>query len=99
MADFLSSVRFVARPGCGDELVGRLGEFSFPEGLERHMVVSIGGESYCTFALWRQEQDLVNARPALIAFLDSIRHLLQEISPQLGVTDPVSGPVLINDKR
>ena len=37
------------------------------------------------------------ARPELIAFLNSGRHLLAEISPELGVTDPGSGEVLILD--
>ena len=35
------------------------------------------------------------AYPKLIEFLDTIRDFLKEISPELGVTDPVSGPVVI----
>ena len=31
----------------------------------------------------------------MIAFLDSIRDLLEEISPELGVTDALSGPVIV----
>ena len=30
----------------------------------------------------------------VIALLDSSRHLLEELSPHLGVTDPVSGTVV-----
>ena len=34
----------------------------------------------------------------MIAYLDTIRDLLEEISPELGVTDPVSGPVVIDEQ-
>ena len=98
MPAFVSSVRFVAKPGQGEELVARIRAFSMPEGLEQHLAIQTGERSYCTFAFWRSEDDLAAARPSLIAFLDTLRHLLDEISPELGVTDPVSGPVLINDR-
>jgi len=35
-----------------------------------------------------------NAMPQMISLLDSTRHLLEELSPELGVTDPVSGTVV-----
>jgi hypothetical protein len=31
----------------------------------------------------------------MIEFLDSLRHTLEELSPELGVTDPYSGSVVI----
>ena len=34
----------------------------------------------------------------MIAGLDGVRSLLEEISPELGVTDPVSGPVIMEVK-
>ena len=34
------------------------------------------------------------AMPEMISLLDSTRHLLEELSPELGVTDPVSGTVV-----
>jgi len=40
------------------------------------------------------EDAIAAARPNLIKFLDTIRPMLEEISPVLGVTDPVSGPVV-----
>ena len=56
-----------------------------------------GEDTYCGFSLWDSNEALVAARPELIAFLDTGRHLLTEISPELGVTDPVSGEVLMLD--
>jgi hypothetical protein len=37
---------------------------------------------------------MANAMPLMIGLLDSTRHLLEELSPELGVTDPVSGAVV-----
>ena len=44
---------------------------------------------------WNSEDDIINARPKLIKFLDSLRYMLEELSPELGVTDPYSGIVII----
>ena len=41
------------------------------------------------------QSDEFVARPQMITSLDSVRDLLEEISPELGVTDPVSGPVVL----
>jgi len=35
-----------------------------------------------------------NAMPSMIALLDSTRHLREELPPELGVTEPVSGSVV-----
>ena len=37
----------------------------------------------------------MQGRPSMIAHLDTVRDLLEEISADLGVTDPVSGPVVV----
>ena len=47
---------------------------------------------------WKDEQSIAKAREKMIAGLDSVRSLLEEISPELGVTDPVSGPVIMENK-
>ena len=44
---------------------------------------------------WKSEEDIAKARPQMIEFLDSLRHTLEELSPELGVTDPYSGSVII----
>ena len=60
-------------------------------------VVKTSEDTYCAFGIWNDEEAMVAARPEMITFLDTIRHLLSEISPELGVTDPVSGEVLFLD--
>ena len=46
----------------------------------------------------KDEQSIAKARDKMIAGLDTVRSLLEEISPELGVTDPVAGPVIMEDK-
>ena len=44
---------------------------------------------------WNSEDDIAKARPKMIEFLDTLRHTLEELAPDLGVTDPHSGTVVI----
>ena len=44
---------------------------------------------------WKSESDIEKARPQMIEFLDTLRHTMEELSPELGVTDPYSGTVVI----
>ena len=41
---------------------------------------------------------LAAARPHMIATLDTFRHTLEELGSGLGLTDPVSGPVVLTLK-
>ena len=50
--------------------------------------------TYVGYGLWESEEAMVTAMPDMIALLDTARDLLEEISPELGVTDPVSGTVV-----
>ena len=58
--------------------------------------IKTGENSYCSIIEWANEAALENARPHMIAFLDTIRNMLIEFSQELGVTDPASGPVVID---
>jgi hypothetical protein len=51
-----------------------------------------------SFVEWESEESLVSERDNLIKYLDGCRHMLQELSPDLGVTDPISGPMIIENK-
>ena len=67
------------------------------EGEFLRTVVKTSQDTYCVIGIWDDEEAMVAARPEMISFLDTIRHLLTEISPGLGVTDPVSGEVILLD--
>ena len=99
MSKFVSSVRFKVKAGHRDAFVERLREFALPPGAFHHLAVKTGDNTFCTVVQWHRKQDLVAARPAMIAFLDTCRHLLEELSPELGVTDPVSGPVIYETEQ
>ena len=49
----------------------------------------------CIVGEWKDEDSIAKARDKMIAGLDTVRPLLEEISPEVGVTDPVSGSVIM----
>jgi len=59
-----------------------------------HILARTDEQSYVGYGLWQSEEHMQNAMPQMIGLLDSTRHLLEELSPELGVTDPVSGAVV-----
>jgi hypothetical protein len=44
--------------------------------------------------MFKSETAIAEVRPHLVEQLDKIRHLLEEISPEIGVSDPSSGSVI-----
>ena len=65
------------------------------EGLLNQYLIKIGEQNYCGVGLWESDEAMVEARPKMISFLDTMRHMLEEISPKLGVTDAVSSPAVV----
>ena len=64
------------------------------DGMISEYYVSTGNNEFMAVGLWESEEKMIEARPEMISFLDSIRHTLEELSPELGVTDPASGSVV-----
>ena len=58
-------------------------------------LVQIAENKFCSIGLWESQSAMDEAMDDMISFLDTIRHMLITISEELGVTDPASGPVLI----
>jgi quinol monooxygenase YgiN len=54
-------------------------------------LIRTGNQTFCMVGEWRNFQSIVAARPQMIAFLDAMRAMLEELGGGLGVTDPVSG--------
>ena len=94
MAKFMNVVRTTVKVDCRDEFVKQHSERLEVDGLVNFFLIQTGDYSYCTVGIWNSEDDLIKARPLMIEFLDSIRHMMEDISPELGITDPVSGPVV-----
>ena len=90
-------VRFKVKKSNQEEFENLFENCDRFEGEFLRTVVKTSEDTYCSFGIWDDEEALVAARPEMIAFLDTLRHLLCEISPELGVTDPISGEVLLLD--
>ena len=55
------------------------------------------GDVCCGLIEWENEEKMQSAMPQLVEFLDTIRDDLDEVSPELGVTDPVSGKLVVDN--
>ena len=91
MTNFVSSVRFHVKEGLEETTLKHMKEFGLPEGAIETVVFHTGERRLCTYTRWESEAHLAAARPAMISFLDTVRGNLEELSADLGVTDPVSG--------
>ena len=67
-------------------------------GLEHVNMIKTGERTYCIIAEWTDMDALAKARPSMIATLDSFRDTLEDLGGGLGVSDPVSGPVVLELK-
>ena len=90
-------VRVRVKPGAENRLLelnrqptGRLERLK-ALGLRRGGIVKTGERSFCFFGEWESPDALSRARPELVADLDGMRDLLEDLGGGLGVTDPVSG--------
>ncbi len=92
-------VRFRVKPGRDQEFLDahRKMNRDFP-GLKAINVIKTGDRSYCFVGEWNDMADIVAARPSMIGNLVSIRALLEDLGGGLGVTDPLSGQVVLNLK-
>ena len=98
----MNVVKSKVKEGKKDEYMKKLKEFfnniKGTDGLISMKQIQTGPNTMCIIGEWRDEQSIAKAREKMIAGLDSVRSLLEEISPELGVTDPVSGPVIMENK-
>jgi hypothetical protein len=58
-------------------------------------MIKTGERMFCIVAEWTDMDALAKARPNMIATLESFRDTLEDLGGGLGVTDPVSGPVVL----
>jgi antibiotic biosynthesis monooxygenase (ABM) superfamily enzyme len=89
-------VRFRVKPGREQEFLDAHKKVmaNWP-GLVHANMIKTGERTYCIIAEWSDMDALAAARTQLIATLDSFRDTLEDLGGGLGVTDPVSGPVVL----
>lgn len=89
-------VRFRVKPGRDqDFLDAHKSVGSDWPGIRHVNIIKTGERSYCIVAEWTDPDAIVKARPQMIATLNSFRDTLEDLGGGLGVTDPVSGPVVL----
>jgi hypothetical protein len=76
----------------------RDGKASWP-GLLRGSIAKTGDRSYCLIGEWADTNALAEARGRMIETLNSFRDTLEDLGAGLGVTDAVSGPVVLDLTR
>jgi Antibiotic biosynthesis monooxygenase len=89
-------VRFKVKPGREQDFLDahRRAEANWA-GLKHANIIKTGERSYCIIAEWSDMDALAKARSGMIKTLDSFRDVLEDLGGGLGVTDPVSGPVVL----
>jgi hypothetical protein len=65
-------------------------------GSRNFWVVKTGERDFIFVGEWGEMDDLVRARPAMIANLDRVRPLLEDLGGGRGVTEPWSGEVAVH---
>ena len=98
MSGFSNVVRFIVKEGCETDFLAVFKTFCKQEGEIYSILVQTGDREYVAVGTWESEDALVVARPALIGNLDQMRDFLEEISSDLGVTDPRSGKIVMEWK-
>ena len=91
-----NAVRFRVKPGRDQEFLDahQSVDRSWP-GLNRVNLIKTGDHDYCIIGEWSDMDSLAAARPHMLATLDSFRDTLDDLGDGRGVTDPVSGPVVL----
>jgi hypothetical protein len=98
MAAF-NSVRFKVKSGREEEFLEAHKKAARDwDGFVHANVIKTGDRSYCIIGEWRDMDALAAARPQMVGMLDTFRDTLEDLGGGLGVTDPVSGPVVISLK-
>ncbi len=87
-------VRMRVKPGLEDKVLASFRDDDDMENARRFAVIKTGERSYCLIGEWDSMDDIAAARPKMIASLDKVRDMLDDLGNGLGVTDPVSGEVV-----
>lgn len=65
-------------------------------GLRHANIIRTGEGRYCLVAEWDSTDALAAGRSAMIATLNSFRDTLEDLGNGVGLTDAVSGPVVLS---
>jgi len=89
----MNIVRFKLKPNCVEKYFEVIDKTNF-EGMTQRYIAKTGNYDYCFVGIWRSAEAIAAQRLTMIAHLDNVRGFMEELSPELGVTDPVSGNIV-----
>jgi hypothetical protein len=89
-----NAVRFRVKPGQDQAFLDAHEKAGDWPGVLRVNMIKTGERTYCLIAEWPDMGTLGNARPQMVATLDSFRHTLEDLGEGRGLTDAISGPVV-----
>ena len=94
-----NAVRFKVKPGRDEDFLEahRSVDRNWA-GLNHVNIIKTGDHDYCIIGQWDDMDSIAAARPHMIATLDSFRDMLEDFGDGRGVTDPASGPVVVELK-
>ncbi len=91
-----NAVRFQVKPGCEQQFLDAHKSIAAAwPGLMHANIIKTGDRSYCLVAEWKDMDACIEARPNMIATLNSFRDTLEDLGAGLGVTDAAAGPVVL----
>jgi hypothetical protein len=94
-----NAVRFRVKPGRDQDFLNAHTNVHHEWlGLKHANIIKTGEQSYCIIAEWTDVEAMAQARPKMVATLNSFRDTLEDLGGGHGVTDPVSGPVVMSLK-
>ena len=94
----INVVHMRVKPGKDEEFLAihRAFEVDKLPGGRRFSIVATGERMYCVIGEWDSMEALIGARPSMIANLDRLRPLLEDLGGGRGVTEPWSGNVVLS---
>ena len=94
MSKYTNVVRFKVKNDQKSEFEDIFKKSNRWPGLLMHVLTKTGGQNYVGYGFWESEEKIRLVMPEMISLLNKTRDLLEELSPELDVTDSVSGTVI-----
>jgi hypothetical protein len=89
-----NAVRYRIKPGQEQAFIEAHSATVPMKGFRKGALIKTGDRTFCFIGEWDDFDSIAASRPAMISLLDSFRDMLEDLGGGLGVTDPVSGPVI-----
>lgn len=94
-----NAVRFKVKPGREQDFLDAHRRVKADwAGMKSAKIIKTGDSTFCIIGEWESMDAMAAARPQMIATLDTFRDTLEDLGGGLGLTDPVSGPVVLELK-